>query len=355
MRLDTANRSFAGLAGASLIAGMVALCGAVGCVLAALVVVRLAEDGVGALASEGAAVWPALAFIVIVGAGAAIGVRSLYRQVRASRALARRVHEMELALPPDLARAAERARLVGRLRLVDCGERFSFAYGALTPRVALSRGLYDSASAEELDAVLAHERYHVRNLDPLKVLLARALPATFFYLPALGHLHTRYVAGRELAADRRALDSCGRRPLAGALYKVLRGPSWPELGGAAAIGGSALLDARLEQLETGAEPPVSGLTPRAVAVSVLGALALTTLFLVSVAGFGGPSAVADLAGGSVTLLDVGGAILCAVPLAVGAWLGYRWLARRTNRPLNGSTVGEPGRDRPPAGRRASQP
>ena len=32
-------------------------------------------------------------------------------------------------------------------------------------------------------AVLEHERYHVRNLDPLKVMLARGVPAMFFYLP----------------------------------------------------------------------------------------------------------------------------------------------------------------------------
>jgi Zn-dependent protease with chaperone function len=344
VRLDTANRSFAGLAGASLIAGMLALCGAVGCVLAALLVARVAEDGVDALGSDGAAVWPAFAFVAVVGSGAAAGVRSLYRQVRASRALGRRVDDMELPLPPGLARAAEGARLSGRVRLVDSPERFSFAYGALTPRVALSRGLYESASSEELDAVLAHERYHVRNLDPLKVLLARTLPATFFYLPALRRLHARYVVGRELAADRRALDSCGRRPLAGALYKVLRGPAWPELSSAAAIGGSELLDARVAQLETGAEPPVSGLTPRAVALSVLGALGLTTLFVVSVAGFGGPSAVGDLAGGSLTPLDVGGAILCAVPPAVGCWLGYRWLAHRTGRPPKAPRVEESRQD-----------
>jgi Zn-dependent protease with chaperone function len=344
VRLDTANQSFAGLAGASLIAGMLALCGAVGCVLVALLVARLAEEGVSALASDAVAVWSALAFIAIVGGGSAAGVRSLYRQVRASRALARRVGGMVLPLPGELARVAQCARLAGRVRLLDSAERFSFVYGALTPRVAVSRGLYDSASPEELDAVLAHERYHVRNLDPLKVLLARALPTTFFYLPALRRLHTRYVASRELAADRRALDACGRRPLAGALYKVLRGPSWPELSSAAAIGGSDLLDARVEQLETGAEPSVGGLTPRALALSVLGALGLTSLFVVSVAGFGGPAAVADLGGGSLTPLDLGGAILCAMPLAAGGWLGYRWLARRTSRPLQGSRVGDSGSD-----------
>jgi hypothetical protein len=355
VRLDTANRSFAGLAGASLIAGMLTLCGAVGCVLAALLVLRLAEDGFDALGSEGAAVWPALAFITIVGAGAVAGVRSLYRQVRASRTLADRVDDLELPPPPELTRAAERAGLGGRVRLVDSEERFSFAYGALTPRVAVSEGLYRLSSADELDAVLAHERYHVGNLDPLKVLLARALPATFFYLPALGRLHTRYMAGRELAADRVALRSSGRQPLAGALYKVLRGPAWPELSSGAAIGGSALIDVRIAQLETGAEPPVGGLTARAVTLSLLGAVGLTALFVVSVAGLGGPSAVADLAGGSLTALDVGGAILCAVPVAVAGWLGYRWLARRTNRPPKRSSGGARTGDGHSARRDASRP
>jgi hypothetical protein len=39
----------------------------------------------------------------------------------------------------------------------------------------VSRGLKERASPGEPHAVLEHERYHVYNLDPLKVLLARGL------------------------------------------------------------------------------------------------------------------------------------------------------------------------------------
>jgi Zn-dependent protease with chaperone function len=334
MKLDTANRSFAGMAAVSLLAGMLALCGAVGCVLLALLVSRLADDGVSALADEPVAVWPALAFIIVVGAGAVLGVLSLRRQVRASRALARRVDSLGSPLTGELRAAAERSGLAGRLKLVDSSEPFSFAYGALTPRVAISRGLVEIADPEELDAVLSHERYHVRNLDPLKVMLSRALPKSFYYVPLLDGLHQRYVAARELAADRRALSTHGREPLAGALYKVVRGPAWPELSAAAAIGGSELLDARLSQLELGSEPPVAGPTPSALALSLLGAAALTALFVIAVAGFGGPSAIGDLSGDPFTALDVAGAVLCAVPWFIGGWLGLRWLAGRTRRPLD---------------------
>jgi Zn-dependent protease with chaperone function len=198
MRLDTANRSFAGLLAAGLLAGMFIFCGAVGCVLVVLVVSRIAADGFGGLSNEGGDLWPALVFIAIVGAGAVTGVLSLWRQIRASRRLETRVRALDLPPTEALTAAAERAGVGGRVRLLDCDERFSFAYGAITPRVVVSRGLYEAASPEELDAVLEHERYHVRNLDPLKVLLARAVPATFFYAPVLSRLQARYVARASL-------------------------------------------------------------------------------------------------------------------------------------------------------------
>ena len=232
-----------------------------------------------------------------------------------------------LTLPAD-ARVEQAVAQVGMRRpvaVVDCDESFSFAYGALSPQVVVSRGLVESASDEELVAVLEHERYHVQNLDPLKVLFARALPPTFFYLPALRLFEQRYVAGRELAADRLAVRRCGRQPLVGALFKVVRGPQWPELSVAAAIGGPELLDARISQLETGTEPRLPRLSAAHAAVTAGAALLLTGLFAVSVASFGGLGAIT---GGDVGVVDLAGAFVCALPWAAGAWIGYRWLQRR---------------------------
>jgi Zn-dependent protease with chaperone function len=331
VRLDTGNRSFAALIGAGL-AGLWLACGAVACVLVSLIAYHVADDGLGALTS-GADLWPALALAAFVGAGAAFGIRSLRRQVVSSRRLAQRVAEVELPLPGEVDRAARRAGLAGRVVLVDSDEAFSFTYGAATPRVAISHGLVAATSPRELDAVLEHERYHVRNLDPLKVLLARALPATFFYLPALRELRARYIAGRELAADRRALESCGREPLAGALLKVVRGPRWPELGAAAAIGGPDLLDVRVAQLETGSEPPIGGVSVTALLISVVAFVALTAAFVVTVVGVGGPDAVTRQTGTSLQLTDVALALFCAVPWVIGGFAVYSWLDRRAKEPV----------------------
>jgi len=189
--------------------------------------------------------------MLLVGTGTVLGVLSLRRQLLATEALDQHVRRLRVTLPEHVHEAAKRNGLRGRVRMVEEEDPFSFAYGLIKPRVVVSRGLVESATADELDAVLAHERYHVRNYDPLKVVLVRTLPSAFFFLPILRELRTRYLAARELEADRRSLQRHGRAPLAGALYKVVGGPGWAELGPAAALGGPDFLDARVSQIESG--------------------------------------------------------------------------------------------------------
>ena len=332
MRLDTGNRSFFGLLGVAFVAYQLLALGA--CLLLSLLAFRLATAGFGEAAADGGQLAATAMFLGLVGLGGLLGLRSLLVQARASLRLVSRVRTLALPCPPALRTAAARAGLEGRVSLIDTAGAFSFAYGAFHPKVAVSRSLFESASPAELDAVLEHERYHVRNLDPLKVLIARALPAALFYLPALGDLRARYIAGRELAADRRAIAACGRTPLAGALVKVLRGPGWPELSAAAAIGGPELLDVRVEQLETGTEPRIRRVSKRTLLLSAVGAGVLTASVMASLAASGGLAAVvrATMPGMDTGMVGLLAMSACALPWLVVAWLGYRWLAWRASRP-----------------------
>lgn len=266
MRLETANRAFATLVGGALVV-LIALalvaCGVLGVLGYGLFI---GTTGVTALVA-------AAFFVVLVLVGDVVGIWSLRSQLRATHDLSRRIEGITLPVPVDVERAARGAGLDGRVVLVDAEEPFAFAYGLWHPRVVVSRGLA-SAPPEELEAVFAHERYHVRNLDPLKVLLTRTLSATFFYFPVLRVLHRRYVAGRELAADRRALEAHGRRPLVSVLHRVVAGPEWTELRAAAAMGDPALLEARVEQLETGREPVLTKTRWQLVALTAFVASAL---------------------------------------------------------------------------------
>jgi Zn-dependent protease with chaperone function len=322
MRLDSANRSFLAFMGAALLLTAVVLCGALGGVLVPLVLGRLSRGGFAGLLNDGGSWLAALLFGLLVAFGLVLGARSLVRQVVASRRLARRVRGLAVPVSEKLIAAATQAGLAGRVVCVGAPEAFSFVYGVLTPRVAVSRGLLQGVTREELHAVLEHERYHVSNLDPLKVVLVQALSAALFFLPALESLRASYAAGCELAADRRAVATCGRRSLAGALLKVVRGPAWRELEVATAIGGSELLDVRVAQLETGEEPRLHALSLKRVVLSLFGAALLTATFLASVSGFGGSAAVRHATGtglGSAVLL---GGLACAAPFAFVGLMAY---------------------------------
>jgi beta-lactamase regulating signal transducer with metallopeptidase domain len=192
--------------------------------------------------------------------------------------------------------------------------------------------LLDSVSAGELRAVLEHERYHVCNLDPLKMLVLRALSATLYFLPVLGSLRSRYATGREFAADRRAVLTCGRSPLAGALLKVVRGPEWDELHVGAPLGGHELLDARVAQLETGREPRLARLSPTRVIASFLIVAMLAAVYLASVSGFG-PTVVHRLIGTGLTDATIRGGLACGAPVAGTGVVLYLFIAIRASRPL----------------------
>lgn len=224
---------------------------------------RVADDGVTAL-GQGLVLLMTAALTLLL-AGVAAGATSAARQLAATRRLCERV-DRSCLVPP--------ARIPAGVEVVDHDEPFAFTFGLSRPRIALSRGLVEQLLPDELQAVVAHERYHVRARDPLKLVVVRVLARTSFFLPAIGHLVTRYLVGRELAADRRSVRDLGRPALAGALFKVVAGPPWDELDTAAAMAGPELLEVRVDQLEDGAEPPLPRLP---LAPVVLSALVVGTL------------------------------------------------------------------------------
>jgi hypothetical protein len=281
MRLNSANQAFVAIV---FVAGVVfGVFVGTACWVFSMILYRLATGGVTTLTDVGT--FAGLVLIALLVAASLLATRSFRAQAANTRRLSRWVRERRLPLPPAVAEAAQDAGLADRVGVVDAAESFSFAYGMGRPRVVVSRGLVDSVAPAELAAVLHHERYHVTNYDPLKVVLARSLPEALFFLPALGDLRGRYVAGRELAADRRAVRKTDTGTVAGALFKVVGGPPDIDLATAAAIGGEEALDARVSQLESGSEPPAVPLSRGRVLASVGGAGVLVWAAIASFASF----------------------------------------------------------------------
>jgi BlaR1 peptidase M56 len=281
VNLNTANRAFVVIVAVA--AAVAAVFVVTACWVFSMVAYKLAADGTATLTAP--STMAALVLIALLVTSGVLAVRSVRRQAANTYRLGRWVNKHGAAAPRSLLDAASAAGLDGCVDLVETEGAFSFVYGISRPRVALSRELLESVSEGELAAVLAHERYHVANYDPLKVVLVRSLPDALFFVPALQELRQRYIAARELAADRRAMRRAGPASVAGALYKVIAGPAGVDLATAAAIGGDDALDARVDQLETGSEPPLPPLSRRRVIASVGGAGLLTGSAVASFATF----------------------------------------------------------------------
>ena len=238
------------------------------CCLALAIFDAVRSRGAAALWSNNPNLIPGLLLLAVVAVGVARATWLLGSAARHTLAFRREIHGRAAQPPPRLG-----ATLPGdasdRLVFLDAEAPFALTYGVLRPRVVITAGLVGTLSDAELDAVLAHEREHLRSRDPLKNILARAMLARHFYLPAMAGLRDQFTAGRELSADHAAVTAHGIAPLAGALLKVTAAPAWAAASPSAAMSNDALLEARVRQLETGTEPAPPR-TGRTAALATIG-------------------------------------------------------------------------------------
>jgi Zn-dependent protease with chaperone function len=205
--------------------------------------------------------------VLLWGGGIVAGLGALARQCRGCVALARWVATVGSAPSPRLAAAARELATPGPTRsastdhgavgvvdvVVEVVDEmpYAFTYGIWRPRIVVSSGLVAATTRDELLAVLHHEDSHRQHRDPLKVLALRTWATTFFLVPVVGALLRRVRDRQELRADRAALRACGVSSVAAALLKAVGEPVTAPGTALAAMGGPALLDARVTQLETG--------------------------------------------------------------------------------------------------------
>ncbi len=109
-----------------------------------------------------------------------------------------------------------------KVRLIDSDTPICFCAGFISPRIYLSRGMVAKLTPDELEALLLHEKYHMENHDPLKILLGKIVVSALFFIPILRAILKHYLVEKEVAADQSAIRYQGHsHGIAGALYKML--------------------------------------------------------------------------------------------------------------------------------------
>lgn len=193
------------------VAGALATLGTLAVVLSS---VELAPPSLAALASAcrrfvlpdpSAGAVLTLSLTVLAGTVLVLAGRSLARQLRAHRRFLAGLS------------AVGRAEITAPVTLIEDRRSQAFCAGYLRPRIYLSSGALERLSRPQLGAVVAHERHHMRRRDPLRILLARVLGDSLFFMPVLRRLAERYRALSELAADEEAVHRAGAGALASAL------------------------------------------------------------------------------------------------------------------------------------------
>ena len=217
-----------------------------------------------------------LPIVVVIGWGLVSAARQLIRTRQALRHL--------LSLPrspltPALRALARELDIESRLDIVACVSAEAYCYGFVRPRICVTTGLLSVLSTSEVEAVLRHERHHLRRRDPLRSLLWTILNDACWWSPQAAE---EARIQRELAADRSVIAAGGRQPLASALLKLLthshRSSQSPlSRAGVHAVSGLSVTDARIDQLlQPEPAPPPGMCIPRRL---VLPTLTVTAMLL----------------------------------------------------------------------------
>lgn len=160
-----------------------------------------------------------LVFILI------IGVISFMVQLSRTRRLISKLLLNRISPSVKLQRMNKALGLEGKIFIIKDGNLFSFCFGILKPRIIISDGLIKSLSYKELEAVLLHEKAHLKNFDPLKMIIGKTIASMFFFLPIFSELNKNMNATNEILADRFTINAQQNASyLKGALRKILTRP-----------------------------------------------------------------------------------------------------------------------------------
>jgi len=232
-------------------------------------------------AEDTADVVAALVLLLAV-CGISLGLVTLFRQIVATAVLIRALVAQKVALSSSVVVAASGLGLDGRIDVVADDRPFSFCYWFLRPRICLSTALVERLDTDELRAVLYHERYHLRQRDPLRQVVARYFAAGLYVVPVVDELLAFHTLQKEIEADQEAVRASGDvRSLASALYKLLPDADDVSLGLLVPVSSLSVTEARIDQLVAG-RPLSIALSPLSVVLS--GGALIAAAVLVAVKG-----------------------------------------------------------------------
>lgn len=130
-----------------------------------------------------------------------IGITSLVMQLVKTQFLLNRLMLMRIDLTDRIRQIISSLDLEKKVHLIEDNNLFSLCIGFFSPKIIISTSLVTILTDRELEAVLLHERTHLKNRDPFKILIGKTISSAFFFLPIFSELYQNMEAANELIAD----------------------------------------------------------------------------------------------------------------------------------------------------------
>lgn len=142
----------------------------------------------------------------------------------------------------------EKLTLTNKTHLIESEKQFAFCLGIRRPKIYISTNLVNTLTIQELEVVLRHERYHLKNRDILIMLVTSIGQSLLPFLPLISDFLHNYKIEREIQADKEAVRGIGDSyPLISVLKKLLRTPSLTAIA-VSAIADEDTLESRIKAL-----------------------------------------------------------------------------------------------------------
>ncbi len=139
--------------------------------------------------------------ILLIGSiGSGLALWQLVRFLKAHRQL----HHLNIVneIPDELQKVICKHNLDGKIISIIGGNKLTaYTIGLLHPKIIVSRSLIQKLSKEQLEAVILHELYHLRNHHVMWLLFSRLISSLFFFIPLIEYLARELRTEFELAAD----------------------------------------------------------------------------------------------------------------------------------------------------------
>ena len=86
-------------------------------------------------------------------------------------------------------------------RIVESNKLIAYTFGIFKPKIIISSLLLEKLTPNQLEAVILHEEFHIKNWHTMWLLITRMISSFFFFIPIIRYLYNQIKVEFEVTAD----------------------------------------------------------------------------------------------------------------------------------------------------------